>query len=201
MRNAADSVAPGSWILDAGAGDARYRALFDRHHYETADFGMVDKAYGELDYQCELASIPVEDARFDLVIFTQVMEHLEDPLSVLVELRRVLKPDGRIWATAPLFFEEHEQPYDFYRYTQFAWRSLGERAGLEVEELRWLEGYDGTLAYQLGFAARSLPNSQLPIRWLFGALAWYFYRRDVRGPDRARGLCKNYACIYRRPAE
>jgi len=199
LCEAAASVPPGSRVLDAGAGDARYRTLFDRHLYETADFGKVDKAYGQIDYECELSSIPVADERFELVIFTQVMEHLEDPLSVLVELRRVLKPGGRIWATAPLFFEEHEQPYDFYRYTQFAWRRLGERSGLEVEELRWLEGYDGTLAYQLGFAARSLPTSQLPIRGLLGALAWYFYRRDVRRPDRERGLCKNYACIYRRP--
>src|SRR5262249_44214064 len=183
LCEAAASVPPGSRVLDAGAGDARYRTLFDRHLYETADFGKVDKAYGQIDYECELSSIPVEDERFELVIFTQVMEHLEDPLSVLVELRRVLKPGGRIWATAPLFFEEPEQPYDFYRYPQFAGRRLGERSGLEVEELRWLEGYDGTLAYQLGFAARSLPTSQLPIRGLLGALAWYFYRRDVRRPD------------------
>lgn len=200
LRKAARSVAPGSRVLDAGAGDARYRTLFASHTYETADFGKVDKEYGVLDYECDLAAIPVEDQRFDLIIFTQVMEHLPDPLPVLVELRRILKPGGRIWATAPLFFEEHEQPYDFYRYTQFAWRRFGELSGLEVESLDWLEGYDGTLAYQLGVAARVLPKSQLPIRGVFVLLAWYFYRRDVRRPDRSRGLCKNYACVYRRPA-
>ena len=43
--------------------------------------------------------------------------------------------------TGPLFFEEHEQPYGFYRYTRFGLCHVFERAGFEVERLDWLEEF------------------------------------------------------------
>ena len=80
---------------------------------------MKAKTYTEQDYVCDLAAIPVDDARFDHVRLTQVLEHLPEPATVLAELRRVLKPGGTLWLTAPLFYAEHERPYDFFRYTPF----------------------------------------------------------------------------------
>lgn len=46
--------------------------------------------------------------------------------------------------SAPLFYEEHETPYDFYRYTQFGVRHLMETTGFVIERLDWLEGYFGS---------------------------------------------------------
>src|SRR5215470_12370346 len=110
---AAASVAPGARILDAGAGDGGYRQHFTHVDYESADFMQVDKPYAhDITYVGDLADLPVEDARFDLVLLTQVLEHLSEPVAVLAELRRVLKPGGRLWGSSPLFYEEHEQPYD-----------------------------------------------------------------------------------------
>ena len=125
--------------------------------YESADFLQVDKPYGEVDYICDLADLPMEDERYDLVLFTQVLEHVPRPADVLWELRRVLKRGGALWLTAPLFYREHEQPYDFFRYTQFGLRHLLAETGFEVRELGWLEGYFGTLSYQLSVARESLP--------------------------------------------
>ena len=146
-----------SRVLDAGAGTGIYRHLFDHCQYESVDFARIDKPYGELTYICDLSKIPVEDERFDGVICTQVLEHLPDPLAVLEELHRVSKRGGILFASAPLFYEEHEQPYDFFRYTRYALRSLLERANFEVRQIDWLEGYCGTLSYQFQTAARSLP--------------------------------------------
>ena len=56
-----------------------------------ADFEKVDKEYAQSTYVCDLASIPVEDERFDAVVFNQVLEHLPEPKRVLAELNRVLK--------------------------------------------------------------------------------------------------------------
>ena len=47
----------GSTVLDAGAGEAPYRALLDHVSYESADFEQVDKAYGETTYVLSLIHI------------------------------------------------------------------------------------------------------------------------------------------------
>ena len=131
LENAAfaSGIPPGSIVLDAGSGLAPYKSLFDHTRYESADFGQVQKKYAPPAYVCDLRTIPVDDARFDAIIFNQVMEHVPEPLAVLRELYRVLKPGGRLLYSAPLFYEEHERPYDFYRYTQYGIRYLFDRAG------------------------------------------------------------------------
>jgi SAM-dependent methyltransferase len=101
LRRAAASVPAGSRVLDAGAGDCVYAPLFQGLQYESADFGKVDKPYGPLTYECDLAAIPFEDARFDMVVLTQVLEHIPDPGRVLTELSRVLKPGGGSGSRSP----------------------------------------------------------------------------------------------------
>ena len=186
---------PSFRVLDAGAGSAPYRHHFAAVTYETADFLGADKDYAVPTYQCDLVDIPVEDGRFDLVFCSQTLEHLPDPLAALVEMRRVLKPDGQLWITAPLFYAEHEVPYDFYRYTRYGLTYLAEKAGFRVASLEPLEGYYATLSYQLLTAARVLPPLWLPVRLLFGLIAVILARRDAAAPRRDIGMCKNYRCV------
>ena len=127
----AATISEGALVLDAGAGTAPYKSLFAHARYESADFEQVNKPYAHQTYTCDLSAIPVEDSRFDAVIFNQVMEHLPEPRAVLCELHRALRPGGRLIFSAPLFYEEHEKPYDFYRYTQFGVRYLFTQAGFE----------------------------------------------------------------------
>jgi SAM-dependent methyltransferase len=154
----AASVPSGALVLDAGAGDAPYKCLFRHAKYESADFEKVNKTYAPSTYVCDLQSIPVEDCRFDFIIFNQVMEHLPEPKLVLVELYRVLKPGGKMIYTGPLFYEEHERPYDFYRYTQFGLRYLLSSAGFVIERIDWFDGYFATVAYQLNCMSRYLSH-------------------------------------------
>jgi SAM-dependent methyltransferase len=161
LARAGEAVEPGQLVLDAGAGRAPYRKLFSHAGYETADFVSVKgKKYVEPDYVCDLAAIPVEDERFDHVLLTQVLEHIPEPATVLAELNRVLKPGGTLWLTAPLFYAEHERPYDFFRYTRYGLRHLLEGAGFAVREIDWMEGYLGTLSYQAKLLGRHLPDSR-----------------------------------------
>ena len=57
------------------------------------------------------------DGAFDAVLFTQVLEHVPEPARVLAELHRILRPGGTLYLTAPLVWELHELPHDYYRYT------------------------------------------------------------------------------------
>lgn len=210
-RAAALAVPADSLVLDAGAGNCPYKELFGHTRYESADFGQVDKKYGEITYVCDLRAIPVEPNRFDFILFNQTLEHVPEPKEVLRELCRVLKPGSRMLYTGPFFYEEHETPYDFYRYTQFGLRYLFQEAGFVVEKLEWLEGYFGTLGYQMQRAAEMLPVSpsdygggvrgvlMVPVafalRLLFGISAALFYRLDRRVKLTAVGYPKNY-CVH-----
>jgi SAM-dependent methyltransferase len=186
-------------VLDAGAGRAPYRAMFNDVSYETADFAQLpNKKYGPLDHVCDLAAIPVPDATYDLVLCTQVLEHLPEPLGVLRELHRVLKPGGKAYLSAPLFYAEHEKPYDFHRYTQFAWKRMAAESGFAIEELAWLEGYYATLAYQARMAARSLPTRWLVWRILLALLARQMTHAEMKHKIRA-GMPKNYRVIMVKP--
>jgi SAM-dependent methyltransferase len=47
--------------------------------------------------------LPFEDGRFDVVTTFDVLEHIEDDLSALTELHRVLRPGGVLVAAVPAF--------------------------------------------------------------------------------------------------
>lgn len=211
VNQAAQSLPPNASVLDAGAGDNPYKHLFKHVHYDATDFWKVEKDYGEATYICDLAAIPIVKNRYDAVLLTQVLEHMPEPLRVLAELHRVLRPGGKLWLSAPLFFPEHEVPFDFYRYTQYGFTYLLEKAGFSVDHITWLEGYYGTLSYQLLTAAKALPlqpmhyGGGLPgvlgstvsafSKPLFLGLSICFSHLDIRKKYTATGHCKNYAIV------
>ena len=210
----AATISPGALVLDAGAGTSPYKSLFAHARYESADFEQVNKAYAQQTYTCDLSTIPVENNRFDAVIFNQVMEHLPEPAKVLRELHRTLKSGGRLMYSGPLFYEEHEKPYDFYRYTQFGVRYLFTQAGLEIERLDWLEGYFGTLGYQWGTAAQALPrrpraygggvvgvfaaSGGLLLRPVLAGLSVAMHQLEMRHKLTTVGYPKNYIVVARK---
>lgn len=200
-------------VLDAGAGRGPYRKLFEHAQYETADFAQLGTKYTQLDYVCDLTDIPVEDARFDRVLFNQVLEHVNDPPAVLAELHRVLKPGGQILCSCPFYFHEHQKPYDYFRYTKYGLRHLFEQAGFEVMRISWLEGYFGTVAHQLRQMRMHLPTARAvepgwrvvylgPLlgstRVLAGLLMLAYSRAELRWKYTAAGMPKNYVVLARK---
>ncbi len=216
LRSFAAALPKGALVLDAGAGDQRNAPIFADQTYESADFEKVDKVYRPPTYSCDLVAVPVEDRRFDAVIMTQVLEHAPDPTAMLGEMHRILKPGGRILLTAPLWFEEHEKPYDFYRYTRFGLAHLLTKSGFVVEDVRSLEGYMGTVAHQLRLMWKNLPwrpsaygggllGLVFAIVFQFVRIWLYPIRRlanaaDRRHRHRATDLPINYLAIAHRDA-
>jgi ubiquinone/menaquinone biosynthesis C-methylase UbiE len=131
-------VPAGSKVLDVGAGSAPYRALFAHCDYRTQDFAQLKDdqlrhgGYAQIDVVSEANAIPVPDASFDVIICTEVLEHVPEPIAVVREFGRVVAPGGRLIMSAPLGSGIHQEPYHFYGgYTPYWYRRFLQQAGFD----------------------------------------------------------------------
>jgi SAM-dependent methyltransferase len=69
-------------------------------------------------------SIPLMSGCVDLVCIQAVLEHVVDPVRVVAEIVRVLKPNGFVYAETPFLQHVHEGPYDFWRFSESGHRLL-----------------------------------------------------------------------------
>jgi len=120
-------------VLDLGAGTKPYAPLYELCFDDcvAVDVGSSPHDIGGVDVIADAAGLPFHDATFDCIICTEVLEHCPEPWLVLHEMRRVLKPDGRVYLTTPFLVALHEMPHDYFRFTPSALRGMSEDAGFE----------------------------------------------------------------------
>lgn len=139
MASKVAALPAGSKVLDVGAGFCRYRHLFKHCDYKAHDFCSYTGSewnYGEIDYVSDIVSIPVEDESFDVILNTEVLEHVPEPIKAIAEFARILKPGGVLLLTAPLGCGLHQKPHIYYGGFTPYWydKFLGEY-GFEIEEI------------------------------------------------------------------
>lgn len=141
----AASVPAGSTVLDVGAGRGPYRHLFAHCKYRAQDFGKEPATVGyytELDYTCDVTAIPVDDGAFDVVLCTEVLEHVPDPMAAVKEMVRILRPGGRLLLTAPLGSILHQEPYHFYGgFTPYWYAHFLHQAGCQIVAIERNAGF------------------------------------------------------------
>jgi len=122
-------------VLDVGCGRKPYESLFNCEEYVGLEIDTPEnreKKVADLFYKG--GPFPVEDGLFDWIVSTQVFEHIFNPDEFLSEIARALKPNGGLLITVPFVWDEHEQPFDFARYSSFGLKSLLEKHGFIVLE-------------------------------------------------------------------
>ncbi len=173
MHEVAAQIPSGHLILDAGAGDSRYRSLFAGRDYVGID-AAVGKGlqYSGLDALSDLAALPFPDKTFDAALCMNVLEHVRQPDVCLREICRVLKPQGVVYLMVPLFAREHQAPHDYYRFTANGIKYLLEQSGFTVDYFRPVGGYFRVLAGILSMATGYLfPRRRAwPFRLLFSPI-------------------------------
>jgi SAM-dependent methyltransferase len=120
----------GSVVLDLGCADRPYRDLFSpRVQYVGADLPGNDDA--DIDIAPD-GTVPSPDATYDLILSTQVLEHVEQPERYLAECRRLLKPTGRLLLTTHGVMYYHRDPEDYWRWTVPGLQLLFKNSGLMI---------------------------------------------------------------------
>src|SRR3954452_114704 len=139
---------PGARLLDAGAGEQRFRPACAHLKYVAQDFGQYDGAGNgsalqtrrwdqtKLDIVSDIAAIPQPDGSFDAVLCTEVFEHLPDPLAALREFARLLRSGGRLILTAPFCSLTHFSPFHFATgFSRYWYRHHLSACGFEIQSV------------------------------------------------------------------
>jgi ubiquinone/menaquinone biosynthesis C-methylase UbiE len=155
VTNQAKSIASGSRLLDVGAGTAPYKHLFAHCSYQSHDFAQYEGykgpegTYTEVDYVSDITAIPVPDNSYDVILCTEVLEHVPRPVEALAEMARIVKPGGRLFLSAPLGSGLHQEPYHFYGgYTDHWYRKFLDEFGCDVEAIEPNHGWFAHLAQE-----------------------------------------------------
>lgn len=135
-------------LLDIGCGEQPMRPLFERRvdkiwgidHFRTLHKNEKIEVFGTA------LQLPFKNDQFDSAVCLQVLEHVPEPVELLREACRTLKPGAHLILTAPHIWALHEEPHDYFRYTSHGLRFILEKAGFEVIEIRPMAGYFVTAA-------------------------------------------------------
>lgn len=193
----------GKKILDVGAESSPYKKYFKRMDFFAQD--IVQNSAHTIDFVGDInEGIPgIKDKSFDYILCTQVLEHIRIPDKAFKEFYRILKRGGRLFLTTHLCFEEHMIPYDYFRFTKYGLRYLGESNGFAMERIAPHGGVFHVLA---------LIVDTIPIKLFYkrGGFMYYAYLAIFTLPiiifnmfcyvldylDRDKIMTLNYECIY-----
>ena len=156
MEYASGKVKSSDKVLDAGAGSCPYKKYFSHAQYESTDFeDIFDKSSkNKHNFICSLDKIPRPNNSYNIIINTQVLEHVEYPQKVINEFYRILKPGGKLFLTAPQGWGIHGKPYHFFNFTQYGLESLFKNAGFKIVFIK----PRGGIFWYLGKRIKILPS-------------------------------------------
>ena len=106
LKIATDEIPAGSIVVDAGAGQCRYKEAFPHTKYIGLDMAIGDSDwdYSNLDMVGDLLRMPIKDSCVDAVICIWVLEHIAEPIQFLSEINRILKKNGKLFLAVPQGF-------------------------------------------------------------------------------------------------
>lgn len=205
------AIPPDLRILDAGAGELRNKPLCahliylsqDACQYEgTGDAqGLHTGTWntGKIDLVCDIVHIPEPVASFDVILCSEVLEHLPDALKALDEFERLLKPGGKLILTAPFASLVHFAPYHYATgFSRYWYEYHLRQRNFEIQQLTpngdWFS-YARQEILRLPDMARRYGDWCWPLAYLVAGICLVYFslrRKSLAAVDVA---CFGYHCI------
>ena len=194
-------------LLDLGCGAVplyeAYRDLVDDN--VCVDWGASLHDVSFLDHEVDLTGpLPFAPATFDTIILSDVLEHIPVPEQLWGEMARVLSPGGRVMVNVPFFYWLHEDPHDYFRYTEYALRRFVDESGLRLLFLERTGGAADILADVMAKNAATVPVVGRPASAAIQSVAGWFGRTRPGARLRHRSSRRfplGYFLVAERPAD
>lgn len=203
VSDALGAVPSRSTIVDVGAGGQPFRSLVEHEGRRYVAFDYSARRVPPPHARADAQRLPLRDASCDVILATEVLEHLPDPAAALAEMARCLRPGGIAVLTVPFLFGLHEVPHDYSRPTPFALERWSADAGLAVQAMARLGTQaeslavlcDQALSYRIDQRRRWRNPVLAAARALLFALT---YASARKGPSPKSPLYVTTAAVLRR---
>ena len=132
----------GKKILDIGCGAQPFRERLEALNFEYHSIDVVQNHDGTVEFLGQIDK-PIPEALlkagpFDLIVCTEVLEHVADWHQAFSNFNKMLKVGGEMLITCPHYYVLHEVPYDFWRPTIYALEYYSSSYGFKVKEAKEL---------------------------------------------------------------
>lgn len=154
-------------VLDIGFGGSSYGRFFPNRL--TVDIDPARKP----EVIADAHSLPFKDQAFEVVLSTEMLEHVKDPFRVEREMFRVLAHKGILILSTRFVFPLHDIPNDYWRFTKYGLKELF-KAWEVVEIVPETENFSaiGALIQRICFQTE-LRGGKLTKTFLF-LIVWFF---------------------------
>ncbi|MGB3469653.1 MAG: class I SAM-dependent methyltransferase [Erythrobacter sp.] len=190
-------------LADFGCGKVPFYGIYCGQVAEVTCIDWPNSSHesSHIDIEADLNHpVDVADATFDTIFCSSVLEHIWDHRTLWREMTRSLKSGGTMIMGVPFIYGLHEVPYDYFRWTRYAFEKACEENGLEIIEL---EPYGGGIDVVADLLVRSLAIFGNRLAGGLGRVATFLLRggRSKRlAPEAFEALPLGYLLVARKPA-
>jgi SAM-dependent methyltransferase len=190
-----ESLPKGANILDAGAGEQPFKKHCQNLNYFAQDFNKYSKpikkrfddavnpddyVYGQMNYVGDIWEIQEKDQFFDVILCTEVFEHIPYPIETIKEFSRLLKNNGLLIISSPMASLRHFDPYYFYSGFSDRWyEEILNKNGFSIEEIIPIGDYYRWIANEIFRVLGSNPNF-VKVFLLMPSLIYFLTRKRTQ---------------------
>ncbi len=141
-------------LLDIGCGEKPYLDIFSSHtvSYTGIDIPQSLHKKDAVDIFANAHHLPFKKDTFDTVLCLEILEHVKQPLEVLKEIYRVLKPGCVLVLSAPQNYWLHNDPEDLYRFSQQGLTEIVQRQA--CFKINYINSLGGTREFLIDFICK-----------------------------------------------
>lgn len=149
-------------ILDAGAGECKYKKYCNHLDYVSQDVCEYDGSgdaralqtgtynFTNIEIVSDITNIPEPDCSFDIILCTEVFQHIISPKAAIKEFSRLLKEGGVLILTTPVSSFTHFAPHYYHNgFSRYYFEMILPKYGFNIDKLTYNGNYFEYMATEI----------------------------------------------------